>query len=157
MRLKQGVGRLIRTRTDRGAVLVLDDRLLTRRYGRTLQDALPPMPLARGTLERGQGARSGLLRSRVDSVGPGRANTGSARPESQNPPTLVCLPMKKVLGFLAGLFLLSLAAGAARTASIGWGGGHSDVGFWWTVIAGFLTIAALGALVGTAIHSRRVD
>lgn len=65
--------------------------------------------------------------------------------------------MKKVLGFLAGLFLLSLAAGAARTASIGWGGGHSDVGFWWTVIAGFLTIAALGALVGTAIHSRTVD
>ena len=48
MRLKQGVGRLIRTRTDRGAVLVLDDRLLTRRYGRVLQGALPPMPLARG-------------------------------------------------------------------------------------------------------------
>lgn len=48
MRLKQGVGRLIRTRTDRGAVLVLDDRLLTRRYGRTLRDALPPMPLVRG-------------------------------------------------------------------------------------------------------------
>ena len=65
--------------------------------------------------------------------------------------------MKKVLGFLAGLLLLSLAAGAARTASIGWGGGDSDVGFWWTVIASFLTIAALGALVGTAIHSRRAD
>ena len=48
MRLKQGVGRLIRTRTDRGAVLVLDDRLLTRRYGRALQGALPPMPLVRG-------------------------------------------------------------------------------------------------------------
>ena len=48
MRLKQGVGRLIRTRTDRGAVLILDDRLLTKRYGRDLLDALPPMPLARG-------------------------------------------------------------------------------------------------------------
>ncbi|TFH66441.1 MAG: helicase, partial [Gemmatimonadales bacterium] len=33
LRLKQGFGRLIRTRDDRGAVLVLDDRLLTRRYG----------------------------------------------------------------------------------------------------------------------------
>lgn len=48
MRLKQGVGRLIRTRTDRGAVLILDDRLLTKRYGRDLLDALPPMPLIRG-------------------------------------------------------------------------------------------------------------
>ena len=62
--------------------------------------------------------------------------------------------MKKALGFLAGLVLLALAAGAARTASLGWGGGHTDVGFWWTVIAGFLTIAGLGALVGTVIHSR---
>lgn len=63
--------------------------------------------------------------------------------------------MKKALGFLAGLVLLSLAAGAARTASLGWGGGHTDVGFWWTVIAAFLTIAGLGALVGTLIHSRK--
>ena len=62
--------------------------------------------------------------------------------------------MKKALGFFAGLVLLTLAAGAARTAFLGWGGGHTDVGFWWTVIAGFLAIAALGALVGTAIHTR---
>jgi len=48
MRLKQGVGRLIRTRTDRGAALILDDRLLTRRYGRLLLEALPPMPLVKG-------------------------------------------------------------------------------------------------------------
>ena len=63
--------------------------------------------------------------------------------------------MKKALGFLAGLVLLTLAARAARTAFLGWGGGHTDVGFWWTVIASFLTIAALGALVGTAIHTRK--
>ena len=63
--------------------------------------------------------------------------------------------MKKALGFLAGLGLLALAAGAARTAFLGWGGGHADVGFWWTVIASFLAIAAFGALVGTAIHSRK--
>ncbi len=62
--------------------------------------------------------------------------------------------MKKALGFLAGLGLLALSAAAARTASLGWGGGHSDVGFWWTVIASFLGIAAVGALVGTVIHSR---
>ena len=51
VRLKQGIGRLIRTRTDRGAVLLLDDRLLTRRYGRVIREALPPMPLVRGPWE----------------------------------------------------------------------------------------------------------
>ncbi len=63
--------------------------------------------------------------------------------------------MKKALGFFAGFVLLALAAGAARTAMLGWGGDHTDVGFWWTVIAGFLTIAGLGAVVGTAIHTRK--
>jgi len=48
LRLKQGFGRLIRTREDRGAVLVLDDRLLTRRYGRYLRQSLPPAPLIKG-------------------------------------------------------------------------------------------------------------
>ena len=48
VRLKQGIGRLIRSRTDRGAVILLDDRLVTRRYGRIIREALPPMPLYRG-------------------------------------------------------------------------------------------------------------
>lgn len=48
LRLKQGFGRLVRSRTDRGAVLVLDDRILTRRYGRYLRASLPPAPLVRG-------------------------------------------------------------------------------------------------------------
>jgi ATP-dependent DNA helicase DinG len=48
LRLKQGFGRLIRTREDRGAVLVLDDRILTRRYGPYLRQSLPPAPLAKG-------------------------------------------------------------------------------------------------------------
>ncbi len=51
VRLKQGIGRLIRSRTDRGVVLLLDDRLLTRRYGRAIREALPPMPLVRGPWE----------------------------------------------------------------------------------------------------------
>ena len=63
--------------------------------------------------------------------------------------------MKKALGFFAGLVLLSLAAGAARNAMLGWGGDHTDVGFWWTVITVFLAIAGFGALAGTAIHTRR--
>jgi ATP-dependent DNA helicase DinG len=40
--LKQGFGRLIRTRRDAGIVAILDRRLLTRSYGRTLLDSLPP-------------------------------------------------------------------------------------------------------------------
>lgn len=48
LRLKQGFGRLIRTRDDRGVVLVLDDRILTRRYGMYLRQSLPPAPLAKG-------------------------------------------------------------------------------------------------------------
>ncbi|HAT37553.1 MAG TPA: helicase, partial [Gemmatimonadetes bacterium] len=47
LRLKQGFGRLIRARTDRGVVLILDDRIVRRRYGRYLQDSLPPAPIVR--------------------------------------------------------------------------------------------------------------
>ncbi|WP_437878288.1 ATP-dependent DNA helicase [Sorangium sp. So ce513] len=39
--LKQGFGRLIRTRTDRGIVAILDRRVRTRGYGRVLLDSLP--------------------------------------------------------------------------------------------------------------------
>lgn len=48
LRLKQGFGRLIRSREDRGGVLLLDSRILTRRYGRVLRSALPPAPLVKG-------------------------------------------------------------------------------------------------------------
>jgi ATP-dependent DNA helicase DinG len=41
--LKQGVGRLIRSEDDFGAVVICDPRLLSRSYGRTLLAALPPM------------------------------------------------------------------------------------------------------------------
>jgi len=42
LRLKQGFGRLIRTATDRGVVVVADPRIATKGYGRGLLDALPP-------------------------------------------------------------------------------------------------------------------
>lgn len=48
LRLKQGFGRLIRTATDRGVVLLLDRRILTRRYGPYLRRSLPPVPLIQG-------------------------------------------------------------------------------------------------------------
>jgi ATP-dependent DNA helicase DinG len=42
LRLRQGVGRLIRTERDRGAVLVLDRRVSERWYGRVFLQSLPP-------------------------------------------------------------------------------------------------------------------
>ncbi len=42
MALKQGAGRLIRSETDRGVLLVCDERLVTRGYGRRLIASLPP-------------------------------------------------------------------------------------------------------------------
>jgi ATP-dependent DNA helicase DinG len=41
IKLKQGFGRLIRTKLDRGLVVILDPRVLTKPYGRTFLDALP--------------------------------------------------------------------------------------------------------------------
>jgi hypothetical protein len=53
-----------------------------------------------------------------------------------------------------GVLYFGIAFGAYSRASAGWAAGHSDVGFWWTIIAAFLTIAAVGALVGTWIHTQ---
>ncbi len=43
LRLAQGVGRLVRTASDRGVVAVLDPRLATARYAPFLRASLPPM------------------------------------------------------------------------------------------------------------------
>jgi len=42
LKLKQGFGRLIRTHTDRGTVVILDPRMLTKPYGRVFLGSLPP-------------------------------------------------------------------------------------------------------------------
>jgi len=41
LRLKQGLGRLLRSTTDRGILAVLDNRLSTKSYGRLFMDSLP--------------------------------------------------------------------------------------------------------------------
>jgi ATP-dependent DNA helicase DinG len=51
LRLKQGVGRLIRTATDSGTIVILDPRILTKQYGRWFLKALPPMPTTRIRLD----------------------------------------------------------------------------------------------------------
>jgi ATP-dependent DNA helicase DinG len=42
LKLKQGFGRLIRSRSDVGAVLLLDRRVVTKRYGALILEGLPP-------------------------------------------------------------------------------------------------------------------
>jgi ATP-dependent DNA helicase DinG len=50
IRFKQGFGRLIRHSDDRGAVVVLDVRLLTKRYGNVFVASLPTTKTSFGTL-----------------------------------------------------------------------------------------------------------
>lgn len=57
LKLKQGVGRLLRSKQDRGAVVFMDPRLRTKRYGRLMLSALPP-------------ARMGMLKDIPSYVGP---------------------------------------------------------------------------------------
>jgi ATP-dependent DNA helicase DinG len=45
LRLRQGVGRLIRTKNDQGIVVILDNRIVNRPYGRAFMQALPKCPV----------------------------------------------------------------------------------------------------------------
>ncbi|MCU0764607.1 MAG: ATP-dependent DNA helicase, partial [Burkholderiaceae bacterium] len=45
--LKQGVGRLIRDERDRGVLMILDERLLGKHYGKTVLASLPPFSRSR--------------------------------------------------------------------------------------------------------------
>ena len=46
IKFKQGFGRLIRTQTDTGIVVVLDPRMRTRFYGQIFLDSLPPVQVS---------------------------------------------------------------------------------------------------------------
>ncbi|MFZ4483417.1 MAG: ATP-dependent DNA helicase [Chthoniobacterales bacterium] len=45
LKLRQGVGRLIRTATDEGIIVLLDNRVVTKNYGRAFLKALPECPV----------------------------------------------------------------------------------------------------------------
>ena len=62
LRLKQGFGRLIRTGTDRGVVVIGDPRVVTKRYGRGLLEALPGARREIGTWLRVRDVVQGFYR-----------------------------------------------------------------------------------------------
>lgn len=45
LKLRQGVGRLIRTKSDHGMIVILDNRIVTKPYGRAFMNALPRCPV----------------------------------------------------------------------------------------------------------------
>jgi ATP-dependent DNA helicase DinG len=45
LKLRQGVGRLIRTKTDQGIIVILDNRILSKAYGKSFLQALPRCPV----------------------------------------------------------------------------------------------------------------
>jgi DNA polymerase-3 subunit epsilon/ATP-dependent DNA helicase DinG len=52
LRFRQGFGRLIRRQSDEGIVLILDKRILSKRYGQAFLDALPECTVLRQRIDR---------------------------------------------------------------------------------------------------------
>ena len=50
LRLRQGIGRLIRGSDDKGTIVLLDRRIIARAYGKAFLDSLPPCSVKRGPL-----------------------------------------------------------------------------------------------------------
>jgi DNA polymerase-3 subunit epsilon/ATP-dependent DNA helicase DinG len=50
LRFRQGFGRLIRTRADRGVVVIFDRRLLSKGYGAAFIESLPRCTIRQGSL-----------------------------------------------------------------------------------------------------------
>ena len=45
LKFKQGIGRLIRSKKDNGILVILDNRVITKRYGKAFLDSIPPCPV----------------------------------------------------------------------------------------------------------------
>jgi len=77
LRLKQGFGRLIRRGTDRGAVVILDNRISSRDYGRAFLEVLPPASRFRGPLAE-VGKRVEAWLDSTERLSPGPRGRGGA-------------------------------------------------------------------------------
>jgi Rad3-related DNA helicase len=69
LRFKQGFGRLIRSKTDRGVLVVLDSRIASRQYGSTFLESLPDCAMREAAVRETPGMVEEWLK-RVPSVEP---------------------------------------------------------------------------------------
>ncbi len=51
LRFKQGFGRLIRSESDRGIIVVFDKRIMTAKYGKSFLNSIPRVPVKKGTID----------------------------------------------------------------------------------------------------------
>lgn len=63
IKFKQGFGRLIRSKSDRGIVLILDQRVATKYYGKIFLRSLPPVTIVQERAEEVLGAFRAFLES----------------------------------------------------------------------------------------------
>jgi ATP-dependent DNA helicase DinG len=90
--LAQATGRLIRTATDKGVVAILDPRLHTKGYGRTLIASLPPFKvytdrdIVTGALIRLTGGTTDAHRAQAPKTTPSAASTTVGSPKRQGVP-----------------------------------------------------------------------
>jgi DNA polymerase-3 subunit epsilon/ATP-dependent DNA helicase DinG len=69
IRFRQGFGRLIRSKTDRGIMIVLDSRVRTRRYGRSFLDSLPSCEMRAGPASDAGRVAGAWMRGERDQLG----------------------------------------------------------------------------------------
>jgi len=87
LRFLQGFGRLIRTRTDRGVVAVLDGRLVSKRYGARFLDSLPGPAVRVGpAAQLPENARRWLAGEPLPPVDAGAGDEPWSVPPPEEPP-----------------------------------------------------------------------
>ncbi len=87
LRFRQGFGRLIRSKTDRGVVVVFDKRVLTKSYGRLFMESLPDCSKQRGPLKEMPRRAAAWIAGTMTAGAPSAAdNDGSASDEPRRVP-----------------------------------------------------------------------
>jgi DNA polymerase-3 subunit epsilon/ATP-dependent DNA helicase DinG len=79
LRFKQGFGRLIRTKTDRGVLAVLDRRVLSKTYGRAFIEALPPCTVRQALVREMPAIVEAWLKGEATTQAAKHANMGAGQ------------------------------------------------------------------------------
>ncbi len=88
LHLRQGFGRLIRSTSDRGIAVLLDKRLLSKRYGRLFLESLPDVTLCKAPLADLPETAQRWLAGEGETACPKRRVPSSPQPLEEPPPWL---------------------------------------------------------------------